>query len=388
VKIIKQLIPQRNYLYRILGLSLAVPLITFILSAECIGAGDRADARLASQLQTVLEEQRHLYGIPGISAALITSKNQKWLGVSGYSSEKDSLKPEMVFGLGSVTKTYIAALVLKLSEEGKLSLDDPIKRWLPDMRFVDSTITIHQLLNHTSGLYRYQGKPEWLEEVVKKNPDKIWSPKEIIDNFVKEPACKPGACWDESAADYVLLGMIIEKATGQKAANLLKERIISPLKLKHTCLYPDETYPSEQFAHFWWDVNSSGKLVDVFPDGAKIPFAAFFSSVWTSGAMISTAEDLAIFSKALFENKVLSDTSLRKMVTPIQLGNSPKYGFSVVIDTVNGKTVYWHTGGIGYTSVFYYIPDDKLTIAVLCNSFVDPKPIAVALYNKYKELGD
>jgi D-alanyl-D-alanine carboxypeptidase len=237
-------------------------------------------------------------------------------------------------------------------------------------------------------LYRYQGRPEWLEEVTATNADKIWSSKEIIDNLVKEPACKPGTCWGESATDYVLLGMIIEKVTGQKAANVLKERIILPLNLRHTYLYPDETYPSEQFAHLWWDVNSSGKLVDVFPKGTKIPLAALFSSVWTSGAMISTAEDLAIFSKALFENKVLSGASLRQMVTPIQLGQSPKYGFSVIIDTLNGKTVYWHTGGIAYTSVFYYIPDDKLTIVVLCNSYVDPKPIAVTLYNKYKQFGD
>ena len=354
-------------------MKLAVLLVTFILSTECIAADEGIDANLASQLQTVLEEQRQSCGIPGVSAALITNDGQKWLGVSGNSSEKDSMKPEMLFGLASVTKTYTAALVMKLSEEGKLSLDDPIKRWLGDMRFVDSNITIHQMLNHTSGLYRYNGRPEWIEE--------------ILDYFVKEPRCKPGACWDESATDYVLLGMIIEKATGQKASDVLRERIILPLKLRHTYLYPDETCPSAQFAHFWWDANHTGKLVDVFPDGAKIPLAGMFSSVWTSGAIVSTAEDLAIFSKALFENKVLSSDSLRRMVTPIQLGQSPRYGFSVIIDTLNGKTAYWHTGGLGYSSVFYYIPDDKITIAVLSNFMVDPSPIAVALYNKYKKFG-
>jgi D-alanyl-D-alanine carboxypeptidase len=123
----------------------------------------------------------------------------------------------------------------------------------------------------------------------------------------------------------------------------------------------------------------------VFPEGSKVPLAAMFSSAWTSGAIISTAEDLAIFTKALFENRVVSKTSLKQMVKPIQINDSPKYGFSVVVDTIDKKTVYWHNGGIGYASVFLYVPDDRITIAVLCNLMVDPKPIAFALYNVYKK---
>jgi D-alanyl-D-alanine carboxypeptidase len=354
-----------------------------IVKSENINEGHNCaiDEQISAQLQTVLNEQRHLYGIPGISAALITSKNKIWIGVDGHSSEKDSIQPEMVFGLGSVTKTYFAAIVMQLVEKGKLSLDDSIRQWLPDMHFINNSITIRQLLNHTSGLYIYQGTPKWLREITI-NPNKIWSPKEIIDSLVKEPRCNPGACWDESAADYVLLGMIIETATGKKAVDVLKDYITSPLGLKHTTLYPDESYQSAQLAHFWYDIDHSGKLVDVFLVGSKIPFAALFSGVWTSGAIISTAEDLAIFSKALFENRILSKTSLKQMVTPIQIGNSPEYGFSVVVDTIDKKTVYWHTGGIGYASVFLYVPDDRLTIAVLGNLMVDPKPIAVALYSR------
>lgn len=343
------------------------------------------DEKISIQLQTVLNEQRKFYGIPGISAALITSNNNVWIGVDGHSSIKDSIRPEMVFGLGSVTMTYFAAIVMQLIENGKLSLDDSIKQWLPDMRFIDKSITIRQLLNHTSGLYRYLGTPKWFSEVIYTNADKIWSPKEIIDSFAEEPICNPGICWGESPFDYILLGIIVEKITGQKAADILKDFIISPLGLKNTSLYPDETDQSGKFAHFWFDVDHSGKLVDVFPVDSKIPLAAMFSSVWTSGAIISTAEDLAIFSKALFENRILSKTSLKQMVTPIQIGNSPEYGFSVVVDTIDKKTVFWHNGGIGYASVFFYVPDDRLTIAVLCNLMIDPKPIAVKLYNAYKK---
>lgn len=366
-------------------------LITFFLNVGWAKGNGNINEGLTKQLQTILEQQSHLCSIPGISATLITSNGQKWIGVCGYSAERDSMKPGMLFGFASVSKTYVAALVLKLVEEKKLSLDDPIKHWLPNMRFVDSTITIRQLLNHTSGLYRYQGTPKWFQEMGTNNDEKIWRPEEIIATFLGEPVGKPGSVWGESAADYVLLGMIIEKATGENAANLLREKIILPLNLKHTYLYPDEINSSEKLAHFWWDINHTGKPSDVFPLKSKIPLASMFSSVWTSGAIFSTAEDLAIFSKSLFENRILSDSSFKQMITPIQIGNSPKYGFSVVIDTIEGKTVYWHTGGAGYTSVFFYIPDDKLSIAVLCNSFgflnnsfVDPKTIADKLYKEYK----
>jgi D-alanyl-D-alanine carboxypeptidase len=365
-------------------------LVSFFLNVGYTKGNDSIDKGLAKQLQTVLEQQHDFYKIPGISTALITSDGQKWLGVCGYSAEKDSMKPEILFGLASVTKTYIAALLLKLVEEKKLSLNDSIKQWLPNMCFVDSTITIRQLLNHTSGLYRYQGTPKWFKEI-ETNDDKIWRPEEIIATFLSERVGKPGSVWGESAADYVLLGMIIEKATDEKAANLLREKIILPLNLKHTYLYPDEINSSEKLAHFWWDINHTGKLVDVFPLKSRIPLASMFSSFWTSGAIFSTAEDLAIFSKALFERGILSDSSFKQMITPIQIGNSPKYGFSVVVDTIEGKTVYWHNGGAGYMSVFFYIPDDKLSIVVLCNSFavlnnsfVDPKDFAIKLYKEYK----
>lgn len=343
------------------------------------------DDGVSTQLQSVIKEQRQLYGIPGISAALITPESKMWLGADGYSSKIDSMKTGMVFGLGSVSKTYFAAIVMQLVEKGKLSLDDSIKRWLPDMHFINNAITIRQLLNHTSGLSRYQGTPKWFREVSMINIDKIWAPREIIDSLVGKPKCNPGVCWGESGTDYLLLGMIIEKVTGEKAVDLLKA-ITSSLGLKHTTLYPDETYQSDQLAHFWWDVDHSGKLADVFPVNSKIPLAAMFSSVWTSGAIISTAEDLAIFSKALFENKLLSEASLKQMITPIQIDDSPEYGFSVVVDTLDKRPIYWHTGGIGYSSVFLYVPHDRITIAVLCNLMVDPKPIAISLYNAYKKL--
>lgn len=371
----------KNYLTCFLGFLLFIGIPADVESQAAKSLGVKA----SGQLQAVLKEQRQLLGIPGVSATLITFENKIWTGTDGYSSDKVPIEPDMLFGLGSVTKTYFSTIVMQLAEKGMLSLNDSIKRWLPEMANIDNKITIRQLLNHTSGLYRYQGTPRWFGEVSTINKDKIWTPKEIIDSLVKNPKCTPGTCWGESATDYVLLGMIIEKVTGKTALNVLKTNITIPLSLTHTTLYPDEICQTNKLAHFWWDADHSGKLVDVFPESSKVPLAAMFSSVWTSGAIISTAEEFAIFTKALFENRILSETSLKQMITPIKMGNSPKYGFSVVVDTIDKKTYYWHTGGIGYSSVFIYVPDDKLTITVISNLMVDLRPIAISLYNAYKK---
>lgn len=337
---------------------------------------------LSSPWQAVLDEQRATQGVPGMSAAIIMANGETWLGTSGQSSQAEAVRPEMLFGLGSVSKIYLAALVMDLVEGGQLSLDDRVDRWLPPTRHVGGEITIRQLLNHTSGLHRYQGRPAWYAAITT-DPDRRWTPQEILDTFVAEPACAPGACWDESATDYVLLGMIVERVTGRPAAEALRQRVLDPLGLHHTFLYPDETYPTTDRAHMWWDLDGSGRAVDLMAGVPERPLVGLFSSVWTAGALHATAEETALWIRGLFEGHILSDGSLREMVTTIQLGQSPPYGFSVIVDHLRGKTRYWHTGGIGYSAVFYYLPDDKLTIVVLSNEMIDLRPVADALYDAY-----
>jgi len=331
------------------------------------------------------DQQRHKFKVPGISAAVILPDGTTWLGVSGKSSESEAMNSTMLFGLASVTKTYTAALVVQLAEEKALSVDDSIGQWIPELGQIDGSITIRQLLNHTSGLYRYQQKQEYLAAIFAQM-EKIWKPQEIIEVFQGEPECQPGLCFGESAMDYVLLGMIIEKATDTSVSHLLMERFFNPLKLEHTFLYPDQKYPSEMMAHMWWDVTGSGEPVDVLKDIGDLPLAALFSGVWTSGAIHSTAEDLARFVKDLFEGKVLVKNALEMMLAPgPEIHVNAHYGYSVIVEQINEQTVYWHPGGVGYSSIYFYTPDDGLSIAVLGNLMVDLKPIAISLSEAYVE---
>ena len=121
-------------------------------------------------------------------------------------------------------------------------------------------------------------------------------------------------------------------------------------------------------------------------DTTDLPLADLFSAFWTSGAMHSTAEDLARFVKNLLEGKVLGEDALEEMLTPgPEVDPGARYGYSVIIEQINEQMVYWHTGGVGYSSIYFFVPGDGLSIAILSNLMVDPKPIAIALYEAFVE---
>ncbi len=366
-------------------------LITFFIICMLLVTGCQRQTLMAEELtkpfQEMLEQQRQQIQILGMSAAVILPDGTIWLGVSGKSSDSEAMNSDMLSGLASVSKTYTAALVVQLEAEGLLSVDDPIGKWIPDLGRIDRNIPLRLLLNHTSGLYRYQQKPEFLA-AVSAQPERIWKPWEILQEFQGEPECQPGLCpgesFGESAMDYVLLGMVIEKATGSTVSSQLTSRFFKPLGLVNTFLYPEQVYPIKNMAHMWWDINGTGQPVDV--TASVGPQASLWSGLWTSGAIHATAEDLARFTKSLFEGKVISPEALKEMLTPgPELAPDTHYGYSVVIEKIDGKIVYWHTGGFGYASVYFYVPEDGISIAVLGNLMVDLKPTALALYEAYGE---
>ena len=366
-----------------------------LLAGGC-GGGPRMAETMADPFQQALDAQQvreHLVQgfqqypvkVPGMSAAVILPDGSTWLGASGRSSDAEAMRSNLLFGLASASKTYMGALVAQLAEEGALSVEDTVGGWLPELDQIDGSIAVQQLLTHTSGLYRYQQGPEFAAAIYAE-PERVWTPQELVETFSGEAACPPGECFGESAMDYVLLGMIVEKATGTPVAQLLSDRFFKPLKLKDTYLYPDQVYPAGQMAHMWWDASGSGELVDVVEGSGEPPLAALFSGMWTAGGIHATAEDLARFVKALFEGDLLDEAALDRMLEPgPELGAGVNYGYSVIIQEVDGHTAYWHPGGAGDSSIYFYFPDERLTIAVLANAMVDLEPVAMALYEAYQE---
>jgi D-alanyl-D-alanine carboxypeptidase len=174
------------------------------------------DNSLSSKLQNELDQFRSQSQFVGMSAAIISDEYGTWTGASGFSQESSNkvITSDMIFGIGSVTKTYIATLLMQLEDEGILSINDSLYHWLPSYPNIDSTITIKQLLKHESGIFTLTASPLFVE-VINQNPLNVWQDEEIILNLVEEPLFKPGESYYYSNTNFILLGMILKKATAK-----------------------------------------------------------------------------------------------------------------------------------------------------------------------------
>lgn len=351
--------------YNLLVFALAT--LIFMFLAEAADAGSRLT--LAEELQQVLDTQLLNHNGIGVSAAVIIPGQKPWLGTSGVSHGTTSITTDMLFGIGSNTKNFMAALILQLVEEGKLSLEDQVNKFLPNYQNINSAITIRQLLNHTSGIYNFTEHPSvW--DTIFANSLRLWTPEEILSNFVLAPYFPPGTGWHYSNTNYTLLGMIVEVITGSKVSMELRNRFWEPLGLTKT-FFDIEEQISTVIAHRWYDFFGDGTPDDI----SFLPRTAEFSAYWTAGAMFSAAEDVARWSQALFRGNVLSQTSLDQMLTfhsptpgePQMIG----YGLGTVKfvpELVAWEEAYGHGGWVfGYSTAMVFLPEYDVSISILLN---------------------
>jgi D-alanyl-D-alanine carboxypeptidase len=311
------------------------------------------DPLLAARLQNVIDSVRIQWNYKGVSASVFIPSQGTWSGTSGVSHGTVGITPDMKFAIASNTKTFIAVLMLKLQEMNVLSLDDSLHKWLTKFQHVDSTITIRQLLNHTSGVYNYTTYPGFSNAM--SDTGRFWTPEEILTTFMNQQYFNPGAGFQYSNTNYILAGMIIKAATGNTLSYNLRELILNSSNLNNTYLPVEESIP-DPIAHGW----QSGIEI-------KYPRTSGWSSAWTSGAMYSTAENMTRFYNELFNLQIINQTSLNQMLTfpqqPIGI-----YGLGIQNGLFGGKTKLFHSGGIaGYTSITGFDTTARFIISVLIN---------------------
>jgi CubicO group peptidase (beta-lactamase class C family) len=284
---------------------------------------------------------------------VLVVKDGKTLINSGYGSADlewnvpDS--PATKFRLGSVTKQFTAASILLLQERGKLNIDDPVSKYMPDAPAAWSKITIYNLLTHTSGIPSFTGFPDY-----RTTEWKDTTPADLVARFRDKPLeFEPGAKFNYSNSGYVLLGYLIEKVSGQTYADFLQQNIFTPLGMKDTGIDSNAAILLQRAQGY----RRSPRGIE--HDGyisMTIPFSA--------GALYSTTGDLLKWEQGLFGGKVLKPESLTKMTTPFKDG----YGCGLFIRNVEGHKLITHGGGIeGFNTSLNYYPDDKLTVIVLGN---------------------
>jgi CubicO group peptidase (beta-lactamase class C family) len=265
------------------------------------------------------------------------------------------MKPEMVFEIASITKQFTAVAILMLVEEGKLSLEDDIRKFIPDYPTHGHTITVHHLLTHTSGIKDY-GSIQGIWDKARLDH----TSEEILDYFKNEPMdFDPGEKYLYNNSAYFLLGMIIEKVSGLPYPEFLENKIFSPLGMENSYygsqkrIIPNRAYGYQKGKEGW--VNA--EYVSMTNPGA-------------AGSIMSCVDDLLTWNQALLENKLISAGSMRKAISNYTLndGKSINYGYGWALSKVQGSPTYEHGGGIfGYLTKALYLAEEKVYVTTLSN---------------------
>lgn len=348
-------------------------LITFITA---IGVAQvpflELKSSLQSSLDSIVEEQK----LPGATAAIVFADGQLISLASGYADKEEKIA--MPLGgqmlLGSVGKIFVSAVALQLVDEGKIQLEDKVSQyfggidWYKDLPNADD-LTIHSLLNHTSGLPRYVFAPAFTE-AIEKDPMRSWTPAECLAIIAKEEPKHPvGQGWGYSDTNYILLGMIIEKVTQSSYYAQLEERIISAFHLRST--YPSTQRELPGITQGYIGENNFFHLPKkVVKDGLYAMNPQF---EWTGGGLVTNVEDLAYFIKWLHTGKVLSPASYALLLSAVNFrtGQASETGYGLgtfVWSNPTGKS-YGH-GGImpGYFTHVEYAEKDGYAVAIQVNT--------------------
>lgn len=303
----------------------------------------------------------------------IRNGDKVWRGSSGTATV-GGRRPATVdgrFRAGSVTKSFTATVVLQLVGEGRLSLDDSVERWLPGLVAESDDITIRHLLQHRSGLPEY-GEDLFAESGLPKERYRTWKAKELVAMAERRPhGFRPGARYEYSNTNYIVLGMIIEKATGRPYGSEITERVLRPLGLKHTWLPGASTRVKGLHPHAYVAVGK--KPVDVTTLNPTMAGAA--------GSIISTTADLNTFFRALLGGKLLPPAQLKAMT---DAGTTKEYGLGLEVVPLPCGTAYGHGGGIvGYLTVSYTSADGSRQVSLAMTPLKgDPKVAVTALLTK------
>ncbi len=317
----------------------------------------QSDNLLTQAIDTLIQEAYEPTE-PGV--AVIAVKDGQTVFYKGHglaNLELDvPIEPDMVFRIGSVTKQFTAVAILMLAEQGKLSLDDSISKFLPDYPTHDYLITVKHLLTHTSGIKSYTSMPEWIP---------LWrkdfTVQELIDFFKNQPMVSaPGKRWAYNNSGYILLGAIIEKTTDQTYGQFIQQSIFELLGMKQSYYdNPSQVIPRRVAGY------------DKSPNGFTNAACISMTQPYAAGALASTVSDLALWDMALYSEKLLKFETLEQAHTSYHLldGSPTAYGFGWMISEYAGHRVIEHSGGIqGFRSHTIRLPDDHVFVAVLSNN--------------------
>ncbi|WP_236613951.1 serine hydrolase domain-containing protein [Nafulsella turpanensis] len=299
--------------------------------------------------------------MPGMTVAV--ARNGNIIFSKGY-GEADvemgvAASSKTVYAIASLTKQFTAAAIMRLVEQDKIALDDPITKYLPDYPVQGHHVTIRHLLNHTSGIKSYTELDEEVE--LKRRPGLSY--EEMIGLFASQPFdFKPGEQFRYNNSGYYLLGQIIGRVTGMPYEEYMEKKLLQPLGLRHTVFGGPRRIIPERAKGYQYERSREGKLINALPVIIKGDAA---------GGLFSTAADLVRWTHLLHSGEVVSKESLQQMISPTELPSGPPrtYGFALDLAKLGNYKKVVHVGDIdGYNASLAHYPEEELTVVVLTNS--------------------
>lgn len=356
----------------------ARPAVATITAGLPDGAGLTASAATRRALQKRLDQLRERYGVPGISVTILFPDGSSWVGVGGAADVAANVPVTTVtsFAIASVSKTFTAALVLALAQDGTIVLDTPVRTYLPELK-VNARITVRQLLDHTSGLRDYFFHPA-IDRKLLSAPSRVWDSADALKH-VGKAYFKPGTGWHYSNTNYLVLGMLAERVGGAPLADQVRARFLEPLGLRHTWYQPTEEASSDGAHGYRFASGAKDAPAIDLSDGSRfMPFTSVVTAAAGAGGFASNSTDLARWARALYAGAVLSEDSVDAMLGDITRTEPYKprvpYGLGVQRLDLDGSPSLGHSGRLlGFRSAVRWLPDEDLAIAVLTNqSRTDP----------------
>jgi CubicO group peptidase (beta-lactamase class C family) len=337
--------------------------LLFVLLAATFGSGATAQTQptlspeMRSSVDAIAEQVLKGTGVPSASVAVV--QDGKIAYTQAYGSARldpqTAAAPTMRYSIGSISKQFTAAAVMMLVEQGKLSLDDPVSKYIPKLTEGDK-VTIRQLLSHTSGYQDF-----WPQDYVPPLMLKPISADQIMDMWARKPLdFQPGMKWQYSNTNYVIAGAIVEKVSGMPLLQLLSQHIFTPLGMKSVSdTDANKLPPTDPTGYIRYAL---GPLRPAPKEGRGWMFAA--------GELAMTAEDLAKWDISIIDQSVLKPASYREMETEVVLkdGVGSRYGLGMFVTSTNGHRTLEHGGEVsGFVAENIVLPDDRIAVAVLTN---------------------
>ncbi len=332
--------------------------------------GDGLGRAVARELLRAVERTQRRSDLPGLSVAVAVGERTVWSGAAGYADveSKRSVKPHTVFALASMSKSFLSVLVAQLIAEKAIAADERLSKWVPEFKYADG-ITVRQLLNSTSGITddneRGFGQAD-------DDPRRRWTDAEFLAE-IPAPACAPGRCHIAGEnAPFVLLGMLVERATRSSLASLYRKRFIEPLGLRDTFLQAEERSRG--------DIASGYRDTHERVQGPPGPLTTSWAtrSGGAASSMASSARDVAVWTREVFSGSIIN-ADARRLISDVDVFCDPAQGNERVPlwigfgpGAFDGRAARFSGGGItGFRSILITFPDERITVVALTNSAPD-----------------